>query len=50
MAGAKCVKTNYSYIGQEPWILTTRLWEETHVLKIVGSNPSAVYWMDIFSH
>ena len=24
------------------------LWEETHVLKVVGSNPSTVYWMDIF--
>ena len=21
------------------------LWEETHVLKVVGSNPCAVYWM-----
>ena len=25
------------------------LWEKTHVLKVVGSNPSAVSWMDIFS-
>ena len=24
------------------------LWEETHILKVVGSNPSTVYWMDIF--
>ena len=24
------------------------LWEETHVLKFVGSNPSTVYWIDIF--
>ena len=24
------------------------LWEETHVLKVVGSNPSTVYWMAIF--
>ena len=22
----------------------------THTRKVVGSNPSAVYWMDIFSH
>ena len=22
--------------------------EEAHVLKALGSNPSAVYWMDIF--
>ena len=26
------------------------LWEETHVPKILGSNPSTVCWMDIFSH
>ena len=27
------------------------LWEETHIPKVVGSNPSAVYWMDmIFFH
>ena len=24
--------------------------EETHVPKVVGSNPSTVYWMDVFSH
>ena len=23
------------------------LWEETHVPKVVGLNPSAVYWMDM---
>ena len=26
------------------------LWEETHVPKLVGSNPGRVYWMDILSH
>ena len=26
------------------WLL-----EETHVQKVVSSNPSIVYWMDIFS-
>ena len=26
------------------------LWEETHVTKVVDSNPSAIKWMDIFSH
>ena len=26
------------------------LWEETHVPKVVGSNLSTVYWMDIFTH
>ena len=24
------------------------LWEETHVLKVMGSNPSTIYWMGIF--
>ena len=23
------------------------VWEETHVPKVVSSNPSAVYWMDM---
>ena len=23
------------------------LWEEAHVRKVVGLNPSAVYWMDM---
>ena len=22
--------------------------KETHILKVVGSNPSAIYWMAIF--
>ena len=26
------------------------LWEETYVPNVVSSNPSIVYWMDIFSH
>ena len=26
------------------------LCEATHVLKVVGSNPGTIYWMDIFSH
>ena len=30
--------------------LVLLLWEKTHVLTVMGSNPSAVYWMDIFSH
>ena len=25
------------------------LWATTHVRKVVGSNPGAIYWMDIFS-
>ena len=26
------------------------LCEATHVLKVVGSNPGTIYWMDIFTH
>ena len=26
------------------------LWEETHVPKVVSSNPGTIYRMDIFSH
>ena len=35
-----------------PWAgaLVWWLWEETHIPKVVGSNPDTVYWMDIFSH
>ena len=32
----------------DPYYL--RLWEETPDLKVVGSNPTTIYWMDIFSH
>ena len=24
------------------------LWDETHVQKVVGWNPSTIYWMNIF--
>ena len=34
----------FTYRGQE----TKGLWEETHVPKLVGLNPSIVCWMDIF--
>ena len=30
--------------------LSAWLWDETHLLKAVGSNPITIYWMDIFSH
>jgi len=30
--------------------LVLLLWEETDVPKVMGLNPSTVYWMDIFSH
>ena len=26
------------------------LWEDTRVLKVMGSNNSTLYWMDIFAH
>ena len=25
------------------------LWEETHVMTVVGSNLGTVYWMDVFN-
>ena len=34
----------YTWAG----VLVKWLWEETHLLKVVGSNPGTVYWMDIF--
>ena len=38
--------------GRERWAgaLVQWLWEETRDLKVVGSNPNTVYWMDILSH
>ena len=35
---------NFTANGRETWWF----WEETHVPKVVGSNPSTTYWMDIF--
>ena len=35
----------YQYEALVYWLL-----EETRVPKVVGSNPSAVYWIDIFSN
>ena len=35
-------------LGRTPW--SGGLWDETHNLKIVGSNTSTVNWIDIFSH
>ena len=36
-------------VGLNHWAgaLVQWLWEETHVPKVVGSNPRTVYWMDI---
>ena len=36
-------KGKHRFKRPEPW-----LWEETHILKVVGLNPSLIYWMDIF--
>ena len=45
---AICLKEFESHFGREPW---SSLWETTHVRKVVGLNPGAVYWMDeSFSH
>ena len=33
--------------GRKPWS-SGYLWDKTHVLKVVGSNLSTVYWMDVF--
>ena len=30
--------------------MVLRLWEETNVQKVVGSNPGTVYSMDTFSY
>ena len=34
------------------WVGALVYWvrEETHILKVVVSNPNTIYWMDIFSH
>ena len=40
-------KTEHKKLGREPYLVKC-LWDETYVLKVVGSNPSIIYWMDIF--
>ena len=51
-----CPTTQAGYLTLLIKITTVRegalvwwLWEETRVLKFVGSNPSTIYWMDIFN-
>ena len=40
-----------TYVGKQTDMAKVKwLWHETRNLKAVGSNPSAVYWMDILSH
>ena len=46
---------NITVLRSRAGALVLWLWEETHVLKVAGSNVhpvygAAVYWMDIFSH
>ena len=36
---------NLRDVGREPW---SSGYGETHVPKVVGSNPGTKYWMDIF--
>ena len=36
-------KPRYEHMDGSP-----DLWDETHVLKVLASNPSTIYWMDIF--
>ena len=36
-------------IYKDKGALVKGLWEETHVLKVVGLIPSAIYWMNIFT-
>ena len=42
---AKCSPFN---VDARVWALVYWLYEETHVPKAVGLNPSTIYWMDIF--
>ena len=49
------VKNIYEEIRHKPWssglgIKPMLLYEETEGLKVVGLNPSTVYWKDFFSH
>ena len=46
------LKYKWAQISFTSWAGALVQWlrEETHVLKVVGSNPSTKYWMDIFSH
>ena len=37
---------NLLYWGGSPGLV---VWEETHVPKVMSSNPGTVYWMDSFS-
>ena len=38
-----------SHVKNSAGALVKWLWEETHVPKVVGSNPGTIYWVDIFS-
>ena len=49
----KCVPLSYIFANKYTQLckqssLVQWLWEQTHVTKVVGLNPSTVFWMDIF--
>ena len=39
-------RTKIAYIGRQPW---SSCYGRRRVLNVVGSNPSTVYWMEIFT-
>ena len=46
--GMVCILLTIVLLINMAWALVQWLWEETHFLKAVGSNPSTVCWMVIF--
>ena len=51
----KCVTEGQCTANTNIWlcwagVLVQWLWEETHIPKVVGSNPGTVHWMDIFTY
>ena len=49
-AYARSKMIRYTKHSQDCGALVQWLWEETHVPKVMSSNPGTIYWMDIFSH
>ena len=45
-----CLNIGNNNYNERAGALVLWLWELTQVPKVVRSNPSTVYWMDIFSH
>ena len=42
----RMLRNIFTLAGAKVWWL----WEKTHVLKVMGSNPRTIYWMDIFTY